>query len=105
MLATRCGIALMEACNNFFYGNGSDSCEGLYYYSEAMGIVKKRLQGDDALNDATITLVVWLILQEEMRGKLSDSDVHYSGLKRMVELRGGLGQLEGNRTLALKICK
>jgi hypothetical protein len=95
----------MEACNEFFLGGNPCSPKGLRYLSQTLALVNKRLQGEDALSDSTLSIVVALVFQEEMRNDRSSADVHYTGLRSMVELRGGLGQLEGNLPLVLKICK
>lgn len=45
-----------------------------------------------------------LILQEQIRHK-KESQIHYKGLREMIELRGGLSQLESSPTLLLKMTK
>lgn len=100
-----CSIALMDACNEFFLGGNLDAPRGLHYLSQVLNLVNGRLRSKDALNDSTLALVVSLILQEEMRNEMSRADVHFAGLKKMIQLRGGLEQLEGNKTLVLKVCK
>ncbi|OAA59641.1 hypothetical protein SPI_05839 [Niveomyces insectorum RCEF 264] len=106
--ALHCGLALMEACNDFFCGSGNaaHSPEGLWHLSRALALVNERLSGDAALSDATIALVVLLILHEQVSRKEAVADIHFRGLIKMVELRGGMDQLEANdKALVLKICK
>ncbi|KAJ5552674.1 hypothetical protein N7494_002052 [Penicillium frequentans] len=77
----------------------------MYHLSQTFAQVNKRLQGDDALSDSTIAIVMSLINQEQIRQHLSAAMIHVKGLEKMIELRGGLSQLEGNVPLVLKICK
>ncbi|KFY07907.1 hypothetical protein V492_06714 [Pseudogymnoascus sp. VKM F-4246] len=103
--ATHCSIALMEACNGLFLGGNLNSSETLHHVSQTFVIIRKRLETDEALSDTTIGMVLMLILQEQVRNEDRAAEVHYEGLRKMVELRGGLGQLEQNPLLLLKICK
>ncbi|KAL6401646.1 hypothetical protein AUP68_15523 [Ilyonectria robusta] len=100
-----CNIALMEASNEIFMDNGASSPKALYRLSQTLAIVKRRLESADALSDSTIGIVVSLISQEQCRKEFLGAKAHIDGLRRMVELRGGLSQLEGNIALLLKVCK
>ncbi|KAF7533748.1 hypothetical protein G7054_g6815 [Neopestalotiopsis clavispora] len=100
-----CSIALMDATNAFFVRGGPQGPEGLQYYSRSLALVKDRLLGHEALSDSTLMLIILLILQEQMRQEIESARVHYEGLKKMIELRGGLDQLEDNAPMALKVCK
>ncbi|KAF3015841.1 hypothetical protein E8E14_005616 [Neopestalotiopsis sp. 37M] len=100
--ATECSIALMDATNAFFVRGGPQGPEGLQYYSRSLALVKDRLLGHEALSDSTLMLIILLILQEQMRQEIESARVHYEGLKKMIELRGGLDQLEDNAPMALK---
>lgn len=103
--ASHCSIALMETCNEFFFSDGVSSPTALYHLSQTFTLVNKRLQSDEALSDSTLGIVVMLIFQEQMRKEKLESEIHYEGLRKMIELRGGLCQLERNLPLLLKICK
>lgn len=95
----------MQASNEIFQCDGKSSQKAMYHLSQTFTQVNKRLQGDDALSDSTITIVMSLINQEQIRQQLSAATVHVKGLEKIIELRGGLVQLEGNVSLVLKICK
>ncbi|OBT73385.1 hypothetical protein VF21_07679 [Pseudogymnoascus sp. 05NY08] len=103
--ASHCSMALMEACNGFFLGGDLTSSEALYHVSQTFILIRKRLESEEALSDTTIGIILMLILQEQVRKEDRAAEIHYEGLKKMVELRGGLGQLERNPPLLLKICK
>lgn len=95
----------MEACNGFFFGGGVSSPEALGHLSQAFTLVNRRLMSDEALSDSTLGIVLMLIFQEQIREEQWEAKIHYEGLRKMIELRGGLSQLEGNLPLLLKICK
>jgi hypothetical protein len=46
-----------------------------------------------------------LITQEQIRQQREAVQIHADGLRKIVELRGGLNQLEGDIGLAIKVCK
>lgn len=100
-------MALMQACNEIFLHNGASSSQALFYLSQTFAWVRQRLQEDTALSDGTIAIVLSLVIQEQVRGQREQAAVHFEGLRRMVELRGGIGELEGNGNveLVLKVCK
>jgi hypothetical protein len=95
----------METCNEFFFGESVSSPEAMYHLSRTFALLKKRLKSDEALSDSTLGLILMLIIQEQIRKEHMQAKVHYEGLRKMVELRGGLCQLENNLPLLLKICK
>lgn len=103
--AVFCNVALMQACNELCLGEGGTSAKALYYLSQTFAQVRKRLASTDALSDATIGTVLSLINQEQIRNEQANAKVHIDGLRRMIELRGGLDKFEGNPALLLKICK
>ena len=102
--AAHCAIALMTACNEFF-GAGPSSPQGLYYVAQTFALVRDILESKDALADSTLAIVLLLVIQEGIRKEHSNARVHYEGLRRMIQLRGGLSQLDHNIQLVLKICK
>lgn len=95
----------MAACNEFFLGQVVSSPETLYHLSQTFALVQTRLTSDEALSDSTLGIILMLIIQEQVRNEHQKAEVHYEGLRKMIELRGGLCQLEGNLPLLLKICK
>lgn len=103
--ASHCSIAVMQTCNDFFIGNGASSQMALYHLSQTFTLVNKRLQSNEALSDSTLGIILLLMLQEQMRKAKLETGIHYEGLRKLIELRGGLCQLEGNLPLLLKICK
>ena len=97
-------MALMQACNEIFMNDGDSPPKALYHLGKMFVQLKERLESDDALSDSTMAIVVSLIMQEQIK-RDSAASVHFHGLQKMVNLRGGLDQLEENTPLLLKICK
>jgi hypothetical protein len=104
-LAYHCNVGLMQVCNEIFSGDGNGSVKVLHHLSRTLIRVQTRLASDDALSDSSIALVVSLISQEQISDQLDAAEIHAKGLEKMVQLRGGLGSLEGNVPLVLGICK
>ena len=95
----------MRACNEVFLFGNENSPKALFYLSQTFALVRRRLSEDLALCDGTLAVVMSLVIQEQVRGEKDQAAVHFRGLKRMIELRGGLDQLSGNTELLLKACK
>ena len=95
----------MDTCNKFIFSGGVSSPEALYHLSQTFTLVERRLKSDEALSDSTLGIILMLVIQEQIRKEERQARVHYEGLTKMVELRGGLCKLERNRPLLLKICK
>ncbi|VUC25496.1 unnamed protein product [Clonostachys rosea] len=100
-----CNLAMMQTCNEIYLGHGDSSSKALYSLSRTVSHVKNRLESPGALSDSTITLVLSLISQEQLKKLDSRAKIHLDGLRRIIELRGGLKQLEGKAPLLLKVCK
>lgn len=95
----------MQACNELFKSNGHSSTKALYYLSQTFNRVQEKLRSSDALSDSSIALILSLIMQEQIRNQHATAEIHARGLERIVQLRGGLDGLEGNRDLLLRVCK
>jgi hypothetical protein len=94
----------MASTNAFFISGGISSPKALSYLSNTLSLVNRRMQGEEALSDSTLCMVMMLILQEQIPHE-ETSQIHYEGLRRMIKLRGGLSQLESCPTLLLKMSK
>lgn len=98
---------MMQASNELFLGNGESSPTALYHISQTLAAVNKRLQSNEALSDSTVAIIISLVHQEQMRNRQADAQVHFKGLAKIVELRGGLDGMhaEGDPLLPAKLCK
>ncbi|KAK2616451.1 hypothetical protein QQS21_000693 [Conoideocrella luteorostrata] len=105
--AYNCSILLMSSSNEFFLGNGHSSPKALYNQSHMFHAVNERLQGENAISNSTIAIVLSLIHHEQIKNEQSSAAVHNRGLEMLIRLRGGLHKLEadGNILLIMKVCK
>lgn len=97
----------MRSCIEYFVETGNASSVPFHHLSEAFTIINRRLQGKDALSNASLVLVMFLVNHEYIRKEYSAATTHLEGLVRMIDLRGGLEQVEktSDRYLMLKLCK
>ncbi|KAF1979765.1 hypothetical protein BU23DRAFT_496621 [Bimuria novae-zelandiae CBS 107.79] len=104
-MSYHCSMALMASMDSFFTGRGSLAPKAVYHLGCAVNLVNKKLATADALSDSTLAVVNFLVVQHLVREEHVQAEVHHKGLRKMVELRGGLSQLAHNEMLALKLCK
>ena len=70
----------------------------------ALHLVNARLSGRDAASNETIAVVLVLGLYERYQGEYRRGLVHLDGLRRMLDLRGGIRELSTSKPdLARKI--
>jgi hypothetical protein len=55
------------------------------------------------LSDTTIAAIVSLIGFERLRGQQDNGMVHFTGLQRIIELRGGIAGIMSNPHLVSKL--
>lgn len=63
------------------------------HLSKAFRLINERLSTNNAISDTTLAAVLMMAQYERQLGQHSESLVHMKGLRRMVELRGGIRQL------------
>lgn len=101
-----CAIALMAALSDFFFGDQALTPDAIYHLSQAIHMVNRTLETNDALSDSNLAVVNFLVIQELLKDSFkSKAEVHLKGLQRMVELRGGLNSLGEDNPLGIKISK
>ena len=79
-----------------------------FHFAKTLRLLQERLDGsgDRAISDATIMVVVMLGLSAELIGDSGAAEKHVDGLRRIVELRGGLEGLRfDNPRLPAKVCR
>jgi hypothetical protein len=83
-----------------------DPLQATRHLSHTFRLINQRLSGSDAVTDATIAVVLMLTQYERHDNQDRRAMVHFQGLERMIELRGGVSQLrETMPVLAIKIVK
>jgi hypothetical protein len=81
-----------------------DPMHTIVHLSHTFRLVNERLAGDGPISNTTIAVVILLATYERLRGQYRQSLVHLEGLRRMIELRGGIYQLtQSSPSLAQKI--
>jgi len=95
----------MATVNQCFFGRVVDIAGSVYHLTRALSLVNETLDTPEALSDANIAVVNFMVVHELLRGAKSTALVHLKGLERMVQLRGGISALESDTMLMLKICK
>ncbi|KAH7414238.1 hypothetical protein DE146DRAFT_24756 [Phaeosphaeria sp. MPI-PUGE-AT-0046c] len=98
--------SLLAICCSFithFGGPRHISSDALRHISQAYRMTNERLSGSKACSDQAIAVVTMLAIYQRMHHQQSIGLVHFQGLQRMVQLRGGLAKLASdNRALAQK---
>lgn len=104
MTAYHCSIALMSTMNHFFFGRSVDSSDSLYHLSQAVSLVNQTLDTPEALSNANLSVVNFIVVHELLNGAQGRAEIHLKGLQQMIELRGGITEL-GDKMLMAKACK
>lgn len=98
----------IEAYFDIFLKRGQ-SCLTQFHFSKTLRLLQERLNTPDdpkTISDPTIMVVITLGLTAELLGDRLAAENHIEGLKRIVELRGGLEKLDtDNPRLPAKICR
>lgn len=87
---------LHSAGHNAMLSGNYDLADPFQLKLEAVRLVNRRLNDPvQSISDLTIAAVACLVLFENQSGNLELSNIHMEGLRRMVNLRGGLQNLGG----------
>jgi hypothetical protein len=63
------------------------------HFTRSLRLLRQRLTGDDqvfAITNTTVQIVMSLATLASMQGEFEEAKAHMMGLKRIVELRGGI---------------
>ncbi|RBR21689.1 uncharacterized protein FIESC28_04789 [Fusarium coffeatum] len=102
--AYECSLALIQSSNETYLGAGYGCPKSLSCLSQTLDTLAKRLNSSDALSDGTLSIVMALINHEQVAGHYADAEAHVQGMKKIVDLRGGLDKIEDD-AVATKICR
>ncbi|KAI6785944.1 uncharacterized protein J7T54_006283 [Emericellopsis cladophorae] len=97
-----CFVALSEACMDFVHEKDSYSTEYRHHMTKALRLLNNKLSSDKATADTSLAGVISLCLLTSLRGQLAQTKVHFDGLCRMIELRGGMDEIKHNPALIEK---
>ncbi|PMD31034.1 hypothetical protein L207DRAFT_591968 [Hyaloscypha variabilis F] len=96
-------VATSLKYNNSEFEKGGNAAESLRHLSNAISLINNKIAGKDALSDTTIAAIVGLIGHERFQNQHQTSMIHFKGLQRIIELRGGIPCLMTNAHLVDKI--
>jgi biotin-(acetyl-CoA carboxylase) ligase len=99
-----CSLALIQASNEIYLGIGYNCTNSLACISRTLDQLKARLNSKEALSDHTMSIIMALINQEQAAEHYAAAETHMAGLKKIVDLRGGLENIEDG-IVAVKICR
>ncbi|KAF5539255.1 hypothetical protein FMEXI_8997 [Fusarium mexicanum] len=99
-----CSLALIQASNEIYLGIGYNCTNSLSCISQTLDQLKARLNSKEALSDQTISIILALVNQEQAAEHYEAAETHMVGLKKIVDLRGGLENIE-DAVVAVKICR
>ncbi|CAJ2502795.1 Uu.00g101890.m01.CDS01 [Anthostomella pinea] len=89
-----CTIAISSACvDHLVLAKPGDSTMALYHLSRALRLINQKLSGSEALSDAAIAVVIVMSMYERIRGRYHAARMHFEGMARMIQLRGGITQI------------
>lgn len=74
----------------------------MLHLQKGLRLLRERLSGEDEdtkISDATMNVVLKLASATHFNGDYMSSKQHMDGLRKMVDLRGGLDAFQGNELL------
>ncbi|KAL4968554.1 uncharacterized protein BDV14DRAFT_196856 [Aspergillus stella-maris] len=85
-----CSIATSIICSKSLV---SETAQAMHHIARTYRIIQQRLLGGkEATSDMTIAILVAMSQYERLQGQYERGYVHVQGLRRMIELRGGIRQ-------------
>ncbi|KAL6237333.1 hypothetical protein BDW75DRAFT_204416 [Aspergillus navahoensis] len=87
-----CSVATSILCSKSLI---RETTQGMYHIARTYRIVQERLMSkEEATSDMTIAILVGMSQYERLQGQYARGYIHVRGLRRMVELRGGIKQFD-----------
>ncbi|KAF4122550.1 hypothetical protein GMORB2_7542 [Geosmithia morbida] len=88
-------VALSEVCVDLYVGRPRQarSAEFRYHVASALRRINQQLSGANALVDSSLGGVIMMCLLSSACGQPTTAGIHFDGLCRMIELRGGIDVL------------
>jgi hypothetical protein len=98
-----CFVALSEACIDFV--NSKEDCSPEYrqHIVKGLRLINEKLSSESAVADTSLAAVIALCLLSSVREQPHQTKIHFEGLCRMIEVRGGMSELKGNHALMEKV--
>jgi hypothetical protein len=80
----------------------------MVHYSDSLRLLRKRLSGqneDSKICDSTVLVVLNLAVHAYVSGDCSSAKHHIHGLRRIVDMRGGIYAFSYNPKLIMELLK
>ena len=104
LLDFHCFLALSASCVDFAIGTDEMSSPVTKrHYASAVRLVNKKLSGNQACADTAMAGVISLCILAGLREDNNQAKIHFEGLCRMIDMRGGMEALAYNFPLIEKI--
>jgi len=94
---------MMATTADYYYGTRDNSAIALHHLDQTVSSLKRLLEGPEATSDTTLSCVISLTLQGQVREEPWDVNLHLDGMQRIIELRGGLPVFDNNPALMQKV--
>jgi len=99
-------LAMSHVMLESLKGKQEISPQALYHFSGAYRGIREGLQHfGGSPSDTIIAAALSMAIHEDLNGQLDRGTLHLDAVQRMIELRGGIDQLEHNPILLHKICR
>ncbi|KAJ9620307.1 uncharacterized protein PV06_00641 [Exophiala oligosperma] len=82
-----------------------------FHYDQTLRLLQARIDAferglcDEVCRDSTIMVIITLATAAEIGNDLTTARIHLDGLRRIVNLRGGLRQLDTHTNVQVKVCR
>ncbi|KAL2872718.1 uncharacterized protein BJX67DRAFT_376511 [Aspergillus lucknowensis] len=98
-----CSVATLILCSRNLV---KETAQGMRHIAHTYRILQERLCGKEATSDMTIAILVIMAQYERLQGQHARGYIHVQGMKRMIELRGGImGLGKENWGIILKVLR
>lgn len=87
---------------DFAQGKEAYSPEYRHHICMALKLINDKLSSDKAVADTNLAGVIALCLLSSLREQPHQTKIHFDGLCKMIEVRGGMHELQGNPALIEK---
>lgn len=87
---------------DFVTGKEQQSSVYCHHMAAALRLINDNLSSANAVADTNLAGVISLCLLSSVREQPLQTKIHFDGLCRMIEVRGGMDELKGNPALIEK---
>jgi hypothetical protein len=96
---------MSEVSMDSIMGKQETSPRAIQHLYNTYRCIRQNIQKNEMPSDPTIAAVMSMAIHEDLRGHPDRSKIHVDALFRLIELRGGLDELEARQVLVQKICR